>query len=133
MLNVLFSIFGAGGAAYAAAKSTGWTAHHAILLAVVVGAVVGVADLGLLWIYSRRKRDKAVREAAIRVRENRGSGKEKGSEEKEITLPDDMLALEAEVEKELEKDMGKDDVPTSVIPTKSTTTNIRLRRRALDS
>ncbi|KAL1408812.1 hypothetical protein Q8F55_005626 [Vanrija albida] len=123
VLNVLFSVFGLGGAAYVAATTGGgWTRAQGLLLAVVAGAVVAVADVGLIWIFSARvKKDR--REASIKsIKANRGSGRAPGTEAK-------VLALEGEGGEEGEEKGDADAAPVDVIPAPKA--EVRLRRRAL--
>jgi hypothetical protein len=122
VLNVLFSIFGAGGAAYAAATSTGWARSEGLVLAIVVAVVVGVAELGLWLIYARRGAVRRVEEGQRRVRENTGSARLPGTEAVPLELEENAQDDEARVLAEL----GEDAAP--IPPPK---TNIRLRRRAI--
>lgn len=124
VLNVLFSVFGLGGAAYVAATTGGgWTRSQGLILAVIAGAVVAVADVGLIWIFSARiKKDR--REASIKsIKTNKGSGRAPGTEAT-------VLELEGEeAEGETEGKAEEKDVPVDIIPAPKAT--VRLRRRAL--
>ncbi|TXT10616.1 hypothetical protein VHUM_02121 [Vanrija humicola] len=126
VLNVLFSVFGLGGAAYVVATTgAGWTRSQGLLLAVFAGAVVAVADVGLIWIFSARiKKDR--RAASIKsIRTNKGSGRAPGTEAT-------VLELEGEEVKEAEGEADTYDTspaPVDLIPAPKAT--VRLRRRAL--
>ncbi|KAK8853160.1 hypothetical protein IAR55_003861 [Kwoniella newhampshirensis] len=81
-VNILFSIFGSAAAVYVASVSgAGYTRETAILLAILTGVVVGIADGVLVWIFtgrvkeSRKEREKRGREmmrgsGAVDEREN---------------------------------------------------------------
>ncbi|KAK1922131.1 hypothetical protein DB88DRAFT_512566 [Papiliotrema laurentii] len=52
ILNIAFSIFGSGGAVYVAATTgAGYTRERSVILAVLAGVVVGLAELVLIWIF----------------------------------------------------------------------------------
>ncbi|CAK9780376.1 unnamed protein product [Cutaneotrichosporon oleaginosum] len=79
VLNVLFSIFGVGGGVYYAARSVGWARERAILLGILAGVVVGIADSVLLWIFKVRLKKDRRDTARRRVRLNKGSAGIPGS------------------------------------------------------
>lgn len=55
VLNVLFSIFGCAGAVFVASTSgAGYSRETAVVLAILAGVVVGLADGVLVWIVSSR-------------------------------------------------------------------------------
>lgn len=58
ILNVLFSIFGSAFAVYVAGTTgAGYTREASILLGILAGAVVGVAEAVLVWIFSKRVKE----------------------------------------------------------------------------
>ncbi|RSH88332.1 uncharacterized protein EHS24_000869 [Apiotrichum porosum] len=123
VLNVLFSIFGCGGAAYVAAVTGGgWAREPAILLAVIVGFVVGMADVGLIFLYKRRLTIERRAAAERRVKENKGSAAI--GEGTVLELDEDKVA-------ELERELAEEG-PVDIVPAPSGSgRSIRLRRRAL--
>lgn len=120
VLNVLFSVVGCGFAAYVAATTGGgWTRESAVLLAVFVGVVVGIADVGIVVLYKRKVKEDAVKGARLRARVMKGSGATG------VLLERDS---EGEIVREIEgTDTAEEDAV--VIPTPKT--EVRLRRRAV--
>lgn len=123
VLNVLFSVFGVGGGVFYAARSVGWTREAAILLGILGGVVVGIADSALLWIFKVRLKKDRRDTAHRRVRMNKGSAAIPGSEK--------VLSLEAEKEDEpktidvMEEGQGEAASSTTARP------SLRLRRKPL--
>lgn len=76
---MLFSVFGVAGGVWYAAKSVGWTRERAMLLAILGGVVVGIADSVLLWIFKVRLAKDRKDTAKRRVRMNKGSAGLPGS------------------------------------------------------
>lgn len=79
VLNILFSVFGVGGGVYVVAKNAGWTRETAMLLAIIAGIVVGIADSVLVWIFKVRLKKDRKDTAKRRVRMNKGSAAIPGS------------------------------------------------------
>lgn len=75
VFNVLFSIFGAGGAVYVAATTgAGWSREHGLLLGILAGIVVAIADAGLIIIFKGRLKTARADRAKMTVKMSRGSG-----------------------------------------------------------
>ncbi|OCF44590.1 hypothetical protein I317_01477 [Kwoniella heveanensis CBS 569] len=75
-LNIIFSIIGSAAAVYVASTSgAGYTRETAVLLAVLTGAVVGLADLGLVVIFSKRLEGSRKERFENSVKALKGSGK----------------------------------------------------------
>ncbi|KAG2011692.1 hypothetical protein CC2G_011780 [Coprinopsis cinerea AmutBmut pab1-1] len=55
LVNSLFSVFGAGFAAWWGADKTGWKDEYKVLFAIGVGIVVAISEAILYWIWSSRK------------------------------------------------------------------------------
>ncbi|WWD19577.1 hypothetical protein CI109_104038 [Kwoniella shandongensis] len=73
-INILFSIFGSAFAVYVASVSgAGYSKETAILLAVLAGVIVGIADGVLVWIFTGRVKEKR------KEREQRGRDMMRGS------------------------------------------------------
>ncbi|WVF73033.1 hypothetical protein IAT40_007851 [Kwoniella sp. CBS 6097] len=87
-INIVFSIVGSGAAVYVASTTgAGYTRETAVLLAVLTGVVVGLADMGLLWIFSTRLEGSRKERFENSVKMLKGSGKidqESESEKKDI-------------------------------------------------
>ena len=114
VLNVLFSIFGVAFAAYYASSSSGYSRETGILLGIAAGIVAGIADAGLIWIYSTRLDKDRQRAANMGARLAKGSG---------------ALAKPPETDAHVDGSGGDPVHPsTSSIVDKRT---IRLRRRGL--
>jgi hypothetical protein len=123
VLNVLFSVFGVGGGAYYAARSVGWTQERAILLGIIGGVVVGIADSVLVWIFKVRLKKDRRDTARRRVRMNKGSAGIPGSA-KVLSLEGE----EGEVElKAIEGPEGEGEAATSA----TAKPTLRLRRKPL--
>lgn len=72
--NVLFSVFGAGGAVYVAATTgAGWTREQGLLLGIFAGTVVAIADVGLIIIFKGRLKKRREETAKTIVKMSRGS------------------------------------------------------------
>lgn len=90
-----------------------------MLLAVAVGAIVGVADAGIVFLYKRRVKEDGVRSARLRAKYSRGTGGVG------VLLERDK---EGEVTKEIEVAAG-DAGGAELIPAPKR--EVRLRRRAV--
>lgn len=110
-------MLGCGFAAYVAATTgAGWSRESAVLLAVAVGAIVGVADAGIVFLYKRRVKEDGVRSAKLRAKYSRGTGATG------VLLERDG---EGEITKEIEVVAGE----ATTIPAPKR--EVRLRRRAV--
>lgn len=120
VLNILFSVVGCGFAAYVAATTGGgWTRESAVLLAIFVGVVVGIADAGIVVLYKRRMNDDAVKGARLRAKEMKGSGAT-------------GVLLERDSDGEVVREITSEESAAGdavVIPAPKT--EVRLRRRAV--
>ncbi|WVW86098.1 hypothetical protein I302_108137 [Kwoniella bestiolae CBS 10118] len=122
VLNILFSIFGSSIAVYlVSSSSAGYSREIAILLGVLTGIIVGVADVVLIYLYSR-KLDEGRRESRrVGMKMLRGSGR---------------IGEKEKVEERVEEDTGEGDVMD--LPEKDGTEStgvkkeVRLRRRGLN-
>jgi hypothetical protein len=115
--NVLFSVFGSAFAVYfAATTGAGWDREHAILLGVLAGCVVGVADGVLVWIF------------AGRLEKSRKEARERGAEMAKGSAKDGLKGAE-----QLEE--GGEKPGTGEVSTAAETTlekrKLRLRRRGI--
>ncbi|WVQ84314.1 hypothetical protein IAT38_006466 [Cryptococcus sp. DSM 104549] len=73
-INILFSIFGSAAAVYVASVTgAGYSRERGIILGVLAGLVVGIADVVLMWLFTGRVED------ARKERHNRGAAMMKGS------------------------------------------------------
>ncbi|EJT50963.1 hypothetical protein A1Q1_07829 [Trichosporon asahii var. asahii CBS 2479] len=106
----------AGLAYVAATTGAGWSRESAVLLAVAVGAIVGVADAGIVFLYKRRVKEDGVRSAKLRAKYSRGTGATG------VLLERDG---EGEITKEIEVVAGE----ATMIPAPKR--EVRLRRRAV--
>ncbi|WWC64649.1 uncharacterized protein I303_107260 [Kwoniella dejecticola CBS 10117] len=128
VLNILFSIFGSAIAIYLVCKSSaGYSTEVSILLGILTGLIVGIADVVLLYLYSD-KLDKGRKESHRTGLKNlRGSGasiEKKSAEEKTAGIQED------------DDDFGGqkgvvDMQETEETQTTGTKADIRLRRRGL--
>lgn len=74
-----------------------------MLLAVAVGAIVGIADAGIVFLYKRRVKEEGVRSAKLRAKYSRGTGAtgvllerdQEGEITKEITLAGEGTVIPA--------------------------------------
>lgn len=74
VFNVLFSVFGAGGAVYVAATTgAGWTREKALLLGIFAGVIVAIADVGLIVIFKGRLKKSRAEKAKLIVKMSKGS------------------------------------------------------------
>ncbi|GFZ48669.1 hypothetical protein JCM24511_06418 [Saitozyma sp. JCM 24511] len=117
IFNVLFSVFGSAFAVYfAATTGAGWDREHAILLGVLAGCVVGVADGVLVWIF------------AGRLEKSRKEARERGAELAKGSAKDGL--------KVVEREEGRDDIPgagegSTAAETSLEKRKLRLRRRGI--
>ena len=128
MLNVLFSIGGSGGAVYVASVTgAGYSREVGVILGLIAAALVGVAEMILLWIF------------VWRVKEGRKKGIEqwKGSSGLGVKESDvagfiegkDKIATDIEAETASGDDMGTGVVKAG--DAEKSRTEVRLRRRAI--
>lgn len=87
-----------------------------MLLAVAVGAIVGVADAGIVFLYKRRVKEDGVRSARLRAKYSRGTGAT-------------GVVLERDQEGEVTKEITVGESEGTVIPAPKR--EVRLRRRAV--
>lgn len=122
VLNILFSIFGSAFAVYVAATTGGgYSREKGILLGIVAGGVVGVADGVLVWIFQNRVKQgrEEGRRTAIKLSKGSGADGEK---------------VEGQDEEEVKMIEGGQDAPgqdEEVKETPKVKKEIRLRRRAI--
>ncbi|WWC71953.1 uncharacterized protein I206_105912 [Kwoniella pini CBS 10737] len=124
ILNILFSIFGSSIAVYLVCKSSsGYSNEISLLLSILTGLIVGIADLILIYLYSD-KLDKGRKEShKIGLKMLRGTGALQDNEEQSPIQDEDekedntIVDLEA---KEITQSTGRK-------------VDIRLRRRGLKS
>ncbi|WWC94763.1 hypothetical protein V866_001612 [Kwoniella sp. B9012] len=124
VLNILFSIFGSSIAVYVVSTSSaGYSREISILLGILTGIIVGVADMVLVYLYTR-KLDEGRRESKkVGLKMLRGSGKigEKNEGEK-----DSSVDGEKEDERVVDLSQTSDTLSTAVKK------EVRLRRRGLN-
>lgn len=111
-LNILFSIFGSGFAVYVAGTTgAGYTREKSVVLGIVAGVLVGVAEAILLWIF------------VWRLQENREN-------EVKMWTGSHSAGVKSSEEKPREDDSGDGDA-RSEIQLKDKKVELRLRRRAI--
>lgn len=75
VVNILFSIFGSAGAVYVASTTgAGYSREVAVILAILAGCVVGIADAVLVWIVSVRSEEERKESKRMAVEMSQGSG-----------------------------------------------------------
>jgi hypothetical protein len=130
VLNVLFSIGGAGGAVYVAAVTgAGYSRELGVILGLIAATVVGVAEMVLLWIF------------VWRVKEGRKKGIEQWKGSSGIGVKEREVAGLIEGEDgggaDGEEGTGSADVENTetvkVGGVEKSRTEVRLRRRAIGS
>lgn len=129
VLNVLFSIFGSAAAVYVASVTgAGYTRETAVILAVLAGVVVGIAEGILVWIFGDRlkKGREASRKAAREMA--RGSGAIGVLESSDGKEADSAREGQGEEDKEATTGIG---TRSSSSASRPNTSSIRLRRKAL--
>ncbi|WWD03529.1 hypothetical protein V865_001582 [Kwoniella europaea PYCC6329] len=124
VLNILFSIFGSSIAVYVVSTSSaGYSKEISILLGILTGIIVGVADMVLVYLYTR-KLDEGRRESKkVGLKMLRGSGKIGEKDEGEKDSSGDG---EKEDESVVDLSQTSDTLSTAVKK------EVRLRRRGLN-
>ncbi|CAD6580197.1 MAG: hypothetical protein TREMPRED_002687 [Tremellales sp. Tagirdzhanova-0007] len=121
ILNVLFSIFGSSAAVYVVAVTgAGYSREMAMILAILAGALVGVADMAVVWIYVERL------ERGRRDAQRKSAELAKGSGEVDIGV--DEVQERQERSDECEKEPQSEMMDDKEVPAKR---QVRLRRRGL--
>ncbi|OCF77191.1 hypothetical protein I204_01176 [Kwoniella mangroviensis CBS 8886] len=124
VLNILFSIFGSSIAVYVVSTtSAGYSREISIFLGILTGIIVGVADMVLVYLYTR-KLDEGRRESKkVGLKMLRGSGK---IGEKDEGAKDSGVDGEKEDETVVDLSQTNDTLSTAVKK------EVRLRRRGLN-
>lgn len=114
---MLFSVFGSAFAVYfAATTGAGWDREHAILLGVLAGCVVGVADGVLVWIF------------AGRLEKSRKEARERGAEMAKGSAKEGLKRVEQEEER---GDIPGTGTDSTAAETSLEKRKLRLRRRGI--
>lgn len=128
VLNVLFSIFGSAAAVYVASVSgAGYSRETAVILAVLAGVVVGIAEGVLVWIFGDRL--KKGREASRKTAREmaKGSGAINDREIEDTQVADG--ASDGQNKDEDQATLVR--IESSSTTPRAGTAGIRLRRKAL--
>ena len=121
ILNVLFSIFGSSAAVYVVAVTgAAYSLEKAMVLAILAGALVGVADMAVVWIYVERL------DRGRRAAQRRGAAMAKGSGE--VDRGEDGEEERQDRSDKVEKERAFRMMGDMAVPEKR---QVRLRRRGL--
>ncbi|WRT70290.1 uncharacterized protein IL334_007288 [Kwoniella shivajii] len=129
ILNILFSIFGSGAAVYVASTTgAGYSREISILLAVLTGFIVGIADAILVWIFTKKVEESRVERHNTGRKMLSGSGKLSETEENLITDGN-----EDDIQDEEDSQKGNEQIMKEKIGSSGVKKEIRLRRRGLNA